>query len=57
MNKALQFQKDGVLPESKEGQDFAKEFWDKMIEFTDDDLSMIPKLIEIMEKASDGEAE
>ena len=59
MNQAIQFQKDGVQPESEEGQDFAKEFWDKMIEFTNGDMSMLLKLreVEFEESKKGGEAE
>lgn len=45
--KAIRLQKDGVPPESEEGQEFAKAFWDMVIEFTDGDKSMLSKLIEI----------
>lgn len=46
-DKALQLQKEGVAPESKRGREFAEEFWNMILEFTDGDMSMLPKLIEI----------
>jgi hypothetical protein len=49
LNKAIQFQKDGVQPESEEGQEFAKEFWDKMLECTGGDVSQIVKISELFE--------
>lgn len=45
--KAIQLQKDGVAPESEEGQQFTKAFWDMVMEFTEGDKSMLSKLIEI----------
>jgi DNA-binding transcriptional MerR regulator len=51
LNRAIQYQKDGIQPESKVGQDFAKDFWDKMIEFTSGDVSMLPKLLEHAENS------
>ena len=57
MNRAIRFQEDGVQPESKVGQDFAKEFWDKMMEFIGGDMSMLPKLMKITEHVGGGAAE
>lgn len=45
--KAIRLQKDGVAPDSEEGQQFAKAFWDMVMEFTEGDKSMLSKLIEI----------
>lgn len=45
--RALRLKENGVPPESGEGQAFAKDFWDMIIEFTDGDMSVIPQLIEI----------
>ncbi|WP_313132195.1 MerR family transcriptional regulator [Anaerocolumna sp.] len=44
--EAIQFQKDGVLPESEKGQNFAKEFWEMLMEFTGGDMSILSKLME-----------
>lgn len=46
-DQAIQLQKDGVPAESETGQQFAKEYWDMILEFTDGDMSMLSKLVEI----------
>jgi len=46
-DQAIKLQKDGVSPESEKGQEFAKAFWDMIMEFTNGDMSMLPKLMEI----------
>lgn len=46
-DEAIQLQKDGVPPESERGQNFAKSFWEMILEFTGGDMSMLPKLIEM----------
>ena len=43
-DKAIQLQKDGVPPESEQGQEFAEKFWKMVLEFTDGDMAMLPKL-------------
>lgn len=40
-------QKDKVPPESEQCQDLAKAYWDLIMEFTEGDMSMLPKLMEI----------
>jgi len=50
LDKAIQFQEDGVLPESEEGQEFAKAFWDIMLEFTKGDVSLLSRISEIVEE-------
>lgn len=45
-NEAIRLQKDGVSPDSEKGQEFAKAFWNMIIEFTNGDMSMLPKLME-----------
>ena len=45
-DKAVQLQEEGVPPESKKGQKFAKAFWDMITEFTGGDMSILPKLME-----------
>lgn len=45
-NKAQQLKKTKVPPNSEEGQLFAKEFWDMIMEFTAGDMSMFSKLME-----------
>ena len=44
---AIQYLNDGVLPESEKGQELAKTFWDKILEFTDGDVSLFSKFAEI----------
>lgn len=46
-DKAIQLQKDGVPPESEQGQEFAEKFWKMVLEFTDGDMAMLPKLMQI----------
>ncbi len=46
-NKAIQLHNDNISPESPKGTELAKEFWDMIMEFTDGDMSMLPKLMEI----------
>jgi len=44
--EAIRLQKDGMPPESEKGQALAKAFWTMVMEFTDGDISMLPKLME-----------
>jgi len=48
-NEAIQLQKDNVSPESEEGQDFAKAFWDMLMEFTGGDFNMLTNLMKLNE--------
>ena len=43
----LQLQKEKVPPESEKCQQIVKEYWDLIMEFTNGDMSMLPKLMEI----------
>lgn len=43
----LQLQKEGIPPESEQGLHLAEKFWNMILEFTDGDMSLIPKLEEI----------
>lgn len=45
--KAVQFQKLGIPADSEEAQQFVKEYWDMIMDFSDGDTSMFPKLIEM----------
>ncbi|MDO4273269.1 MAG: MerR family transcriptional regulator [Eubacteriales bacterium] len=45
--EALRLQKEGISPESKEGREFAEAYWNMIMEFTNGDMSMLPKLMEI----------
>lgn len=44
-DKAVQYSEEGVAPESAQGQEFAKEFWQLITEFTDGDMRMLPQLM------------
>ncbi len=46
-DEIVQLQKDSVPPESEKCQQIVKEYWGLIMEFTDGDMSMLPKLIEI----------
>lgn len=43
----LSLQKAQIPPESEKSQALTKQFWDLILEFTDGDMSMLPKLMEI----------
>ena len=43
----VQLQKEGVPPESEKCQQVVKEYWGLIMEFTNGDMSMLPKLMEI----------
>ncbi len=44
--EAIQLQDAGVPADSPQGQDFARAYWDMIMDFTDGDMSLIPKLME-----------
>ena len=44
--KAIQLMKQGVSPQSEEGQKLASEFWSILMEFTNGDMSLLPSLME-----------
>ena len=46
-DEIVQFQKENVLPESEKCQQVVKEYWGLIMEFTNGDMSMLPKLMEI----------
>lgn len=46
IDEAIWLQKNGIPPESEKGQEFAKAFWNMIMEFTNGDMSMLPKLME-----------
>ena len=52
-DKAVQYSDAGVTPESVQGQEFAKEFWQLITEFTDGDMSMLPQLMKMGEINTD----
>ncbi len=48
-DEAIRLQEDGVPAESQRGIQFAKAYWDLILEFTDGDASMLPKLMQMGE--------
>ena len=46
-DKILKLQKENAPPESEKCQQAVKEYWDMIMEFTNGDMSMLPKLMEI----------
>ncbi len=55
LGKAIKFQKEGVLPESAKGQQFAAEMWAKMMEFTGGDMKQMVKLTKLLENVDDND--
>ena len=48
--------KNGVTPDSEQGQIIAKEFWQLITEFTDGDMSLLPQLMDLAKaQANDSE--
>ena len=45
-DEIVQLQKEQVPPESKKCQQAVKEYWGLIMEFTNGDMGMLPKLIE-----------
>lgn len=46
-DEAIRLLNEHVPPESEEGQALAKVFWDLILEFTNGDMTLLPKLIEV----------
>ena len=46
-DEIVQLQKENVLPESEKCQQVVKEYWSLIMEFTNGDMSMLPKLMEV----------
>lgn len=46
-DEIIQLQKENVPPESEKCQQVVKEYWDLIMEFTNGDMSMLPKLMEV----------
>lgn len=46
-DEIIELQKAGVSPESEKCQQIVKEYWGLITEFTNGDMSMLPKLMEI----------
>lgn len=52
--EAARLQKEGAPPGGALGQAFARDFWAMLMEFTDGDLTMLPKLMELGHLAGSG---
>ena len=48
-DEAIRMQEEGVPAEGPQGIQFAKAYWDLILEFTDGDAAMLPKLIQMGE--------
>ena len=46
-DEIMQLQKNKVPPESKKCQELVKEYWDLIMEFTNGDMTMLPRLTEV----------
>ena len=46
-DEIVQLQKENVPPESEKCQQVVKEYWILIMEFTNGDMSMLPKLVEV----------
>ena len=46
-DEIVQLQKENVPPESEKCQQIVKEYWGLIMEFTNGDMSMLPKLVEV----------
>jgi len=55
LKRAIQYQDSGVDPEGEAGQELAKQFWDKMLEFTNGDMVLFNKIVTMAENANDEE--
>jgi DNA-binding transcriptional MerR regulator len=51
-SEAKRLKESGVMPNSPQGQEIAKDFWALVMEFTAGDMSLLPKLIEFSEEIS-----
>ena len=47
LDKAIQFQNDGISPGSDEGQELAKDFWEAILAVTGGDAGMFTKIAEL----------
>lgn len=48
-DEAIRLQDEGILADSPEGLQFAKAYWDMILEFTNGDATMLPKLMRMGE--------
>jgi len=45
-DEAIRLQKEGIAPDSVQGEAFAKDYWDMVIEAVGGDMGMLPRMIE-----------
>ena len=45
--RAVELQSGGICPESEEGMNFAREYWGMVMEFTEGDMGLLSKLIDL----------
>jgi hypothetical protein len=55
LQKAGELQKKGVAPESEQGQAFAKDFWDVIMQLTDGDTELLAEFSEMSSEHGDSE--
>ena len=48
-DRAVQFSEAGIKPDSEQGQQFAQEFWQLIMQFTGGDMGMLPQLMKMGE--------
>lgn len=48
-DEAIRLRDEGIQPESPKGLQFAKAYWDMILEFTNGDATMLPKLMQMGE--------
>ncbi|MCL2842430.1 MAG: MerR family transcriptional regulator [Oscillospiraceae bacterium] len=51
-DEAIRLHTEGVPPESEQGQDFARRFWDMITLFTDGDMSLLSSMLAMEESIS-----
>ena len=56
LNKRVaEIQKNKLSPESEQGQELAKEWWDMVMDFTDGDMNLLPELSKLADNLNDSE--
>ncbi|MCL2420462.1 MAG: MerR family transcriptional regulator [Defluviitaleaceae bacterium] len=50
--KIAEMKKNGLSPESEQGQEFAKDWWDMVTDFTGGDMSLLPELSKLADDLS-----
>jgi len=54
--KVGELQEAGVLPESEQGREFAKDFWGMLMQFTKGDMSILSSLVKIRYDQEEGDS-